>query len=61
MAIAFVLVVVYDSVAAALWKGATISEITAQWALRHTISVFVLGMALGILFGHLFWYQTPKP
>jgi hypothetical protein len=59
MAAVFVGIVVYDSVVAATDVRATISALTAQWALRHTISVFVLGMSLGILFGHLFWYQTP--
>jgi uncharacterized membrane protein len=56
---ALLAIVVYDSVMAAVNDRATISWITAQWALRHTISVFCVGMALGIIIGHLFWYQNP--
>jgi uncharacterized membrane protein YciS (DUF1049 family) len=53
--------VVADIIAAAKNVKLTFSWITAEWALRHTISVFVIGWALGLLCGHLFWFQIPVP
>lgn len=54
-------VIVADSIAAYKNVQLTFSAITAKWALRHTISVFVVGWALGLLCGHLFWFQIPVP
>jgi hypothetical protein len=54
-----IIFIVYDSVMAAVSGRNTLSWITAQWAIKHTISVFCVGMALGIIIGHLFFYQNP--
>lgn len=51
--------VVWDSIMAGVDGRATLSWITAQWAFKHTIGVFVLGMILGIILGHLLWWQNP--
>lgn len=58
MAVVLLAIVIYDSlVALNRIKGDTISEITLVWAMNHPISVFCLGVALGVVFGHLFWAQ----
>lgn len=38
-------------------EGDTISEVTLGWWSRHPIAPLVLGLAVGILFGHLGWPQ----
>lgn len=53
-----VAVIVWDAVMALNGTmGDTISEITLGWAQRYPISVFCVGMGIGICFGHLFWPQ----
>jgi hypothetical protein len=37
--------------------GNTISEMALGWGRRQPLSVFCVGMALGVLIGHLFGYQ----
>lgn len=62
IAATIVSIAVYDTlVAVNRVDGDTISEITLAWAMRHPIAVMCLGMALGIVLGHLFWPQRwPK-
>lgn len=62
MATILVAIVVYDSTMATNGiKGDTISELAIRWAYTHPISVFCLGMAIGVVVGHLFWGQEiPK-
>lgn len=61
MAVTLLAVIVYDTlVAINKFDGDTISEITLAWAMKYPISVFCLGMGIGILFGHLFWPQVIK-
>lgn len=58
MAIVIVAVAVYDTVVAVNGiPGDTISEITLAWGRRHPIAVLCLGMAIGIVLGHLLWSQ----
>lgn len=54
-----IVVAIADAIAAYKNVQLTFSAITAKWALRHTISVFIVGFFFGILIGHLFWYQVP--
>lgn len=37
--------------------GNTISEMALGWARKRPLAVFCVGMALGVLIGHLFGYQ----
>ena len=61
LAILVVAIAVYDTlVAVDKIPGNTISEITLAWAMKHPISVLMLGVALGIVIGHLFWPQFIK-
>lgn len=61
MAIIIVAIAVYDTlVAVNKIGGDTISEISLAWAMRHPIAVLMLGLAIGIILGHLFWPQFPK-
>jgi hypothetical protein len=61
MAVALVGVIAYDSYVNWADSDATISHITAQWAIRHSFSVWCVAFALGVVVGHLFWWQSPKP
>jgi len=59
MAVVIVAIAVYDTIVAINGiPGDTISEITLAWGRRHPIAVLCLGLALGIVLGHLFWPQT---
>lgn len=52
-------IIIYDTVMATnSIPGDTISEIVLAWAVKRPISVFCLGTGLGIVLGHLFWYQS---
>lgn len=59
MAVVIVSIAIYDTlVAVNRVRGDTISEITLAWASAHPIASVMLGLAIGILLGHLFWAQT---
>lgn len=53
--------IVADAIAAYKNVSLTFSAITAKWAIRHTASVLAIGLIIGAILGHLFWYQVPTP
>lgn len=58
IAAVLVAIIVYDTfVATNGIFGDTISEVTLEWAMKRPISVLALGVAIGVLLGHLFWPQ----
>jgi hypothetical protein len=61
MAVVFLTIVTVDAVMSGIDNRATISQIAAYWAHRHPVSLCVLMLALGMLLGHLFFYQTISP
>lgn len=40
-------------------RGDTISEVTLAFARRYPVASVGVGLALGIVLGHLFWPQYP--
>lgn len=61
MAVILVAIIVFDTVVATNGiAGDTISEVTLGWAQKRPISVFCVGMGLGIVLGHLFWPQPSR-
>lgn len=62
IAIVVVAIAIYDTVVAINRVGGdTISEIALVWASAHPIAGVMLGVALGIVLGHLFWPQVLPP
>lgn len=58
IAFTVVSIAVYDTIVAVnKEKGDTISEVTLAWAQQNPIAGVMLGIALGVVIGHLFWPQ----